>query len=62
MALKYTEKLIEPFVLQQAQKITIVYKIIEPYVLKHVKEKPEILYNKVDCKRFSNSQKIEGLS
>ena len=62
LALKYTEKLIEPFVLQHAQKITIVYKIIEPYVLKHVKEKPEILYNKVDCKRFSNSQKIEGLS
>ena len=61
LALKYTEKKIEPYVLQQADKIIIVYKIIEPYVLKHVKEKPEILYNKVDCEKFSKSEKIETL-
>ena len=61
LALKYTEKKIEPYVLQQADKIIIVYKIIEPYVLKHVKEKPEILYNKVDCEKFSKSKKIETL-
>ena len=62
LALKYTEKLIEPYVLQHAQKITIVYKIIEPYVLKHTKEKPEVLYNKVNCEKFSNSKKIESFS
>ena len=62
LALKYTEKLIEPYVLQHAQKITIVYKIIEPYVLKHTKEKPEVLYNKVNCEKFYNSKKIESFS
>ncbi|MDB4348672.1 glycosyltransferase, partial [bacterium] len=30
--LKYTEKFIEPFVLQNANKITIVFKVIESYV------------------------------
>ncbi len=33
--LKYFEKVIEPFVLKKADKITIVYKIIKPYVIKH---------------------------
>jgi glycosyltransferase involved in cell wall biosynthesis len=61
LALKYTEKLIEPFVLKQANKITIVYKIIESYVLKHLNEKPEILYNKVNCEKFSNSSIIKSL-
>ena len=35
LALKYTEKIIEPYVLQNADKITIVYKIIESYVKNH---------------------------
>lgn len=61
LALKYTEKFIEPYVLKHANKITIVYKIIEPYVLKHDGKKPEVLYNKVDCDRFNNSIKIESL-
>ncbi|WP_299290932.1 glycosyltransferase family 4 protein [Nitrosopumilus sp.] len=56
LALKYTEKFIEPFVLKSADKITIVFKIIEPYVEKYVSKKPEILYNKVDLEKFSNAQ------
>lgn len=59
--LKYSEKFIEPYVLQNADKISIVYKIIEPYVLKHTSTKPELLYNKVNCKKFFNSEIIENL-
>ena len=62
LVLKYTEKFIEPYVLQNATKITIVYKIINSYVSKHTSNKPELLYNKVDCKKFYDSNKIEGLS
>lgn len=62
LALKYSEKFLESFVLKNADKITIVYKIIEPYVTKHVANKPELLYNKVDCKKFENSKLISGLS
>ena len=61
LALKYTEKFIEPFVLETADKITVVYKIIEPYVLKHSSKKPEILHNKVDCERFANGSNLESL-
>ena len=61
LSLKYTEKFIEPFVLETADKITIVYKIIEPYVLKHTSKKPEILHNKVDCERFANGSDLESL-
>ena len=61
LALKYTEKFIEPFVLQNANKITIVYKIIESYVKKHTNTNPEILYNKIDLERFSNAKKINSL-
>ena len=61
LALKYTEKFIEPFVLQNANKITIVYKIIESYVKKHTNTKPEILYNKIDLERFSNANKMNSL-
>ena len=62
LVLKYTEKFIEPYVLQNASKITIVYKIIESYVLKHTIIKPELVYNKVNCKKFYDSNKIEELS
>jgi glycosyltransferase involved in cell wall biosynthesis len=61
LALKYTEKFIEPFVLRTANKIVIVYKIIEPYVMKHSSKNPEILHNKVDCNRFFNSKSIDAL-
>ncbi len=60
-ALKYTEKFIEPFVLQNADKITIVYKIIESYVFNHSNKKPQLLYNKIDFDRFSNATPIKEL-
>ena len=60
-ALKYTEKFIEPFVLESANKITAVYKIIEPYVLKHSSKKPEILHNKVNYKRFSKASSVDSM-
>jgi 1,2-diacylglycerol 3-alpha-glucosyltransferase len=61
LALKYSEKFLERFVLKQADKITIVYKIIKPYVLNHGGKKPELLYNKVDCKKFIQSDKMKNL-
>jgi len=61
LALKYTEKFIEPFVLKAANKITIVYKIIEPYVSKHVNKKPEILYNKIDFEKYNTAKSIKSL-
>lgn len=61
LALKYTEKFIEPFVLDTANKIIAVYKIIEPYVSSHSSKNPEILHNKVDCDRFFKSETIDAL-
>lgn len=61
LALKYTEGFIEPFVLKTANHITIVYRIIESYVLKHGGGKPELLYNKIDYQRFENAKPIESL-
>ena len=57
LVLQYSRKVIEPFVLQNANKITGVYRIIEPYVYDLVKKKPEILYNKVDLERFNQKDK-----
>ena len=62
LALKYTEKFIEPYVLDVADKIIGVYKIIEPYVTKHSSKNIEILHNKVDCNKFFNSEPIAELS
>ena len=61
LALKYSEKFIEPFVLNSADKITIVFKIIESYVIRHTKNKPEILYNKIDFDRFSNAIPLDEI-
>ena len=61
LALKYTEKFIEPYVLKSADKITAIYRIIEPYVLKQCHNKPEILHNKVDCEKFVNATTLESL-
>jgi glycosyltransferase involved in cell wall biosynthesis len=61
LALKYSEKFIEPFVLNSADKITIVFKIIESYVIKHTKKKPEVLYNKIDYDRFSNAIPLDNI-
>jgi len=61
LALKYTEKFMEPFVLKNADKITIVFKIIEPYVNKHCKTKPELLHNRIEYERFVNAVPIQTL-
>ena len=58
---KFMEKQIESFVLKNADKISIVYKVIEPYVKKHSNLVPELIYNKIDTERFSNVQKIDSL-
>ena len=61
LALKYTEKFLESFVLKSANKIIIVYKIIEPYVKKHTNLQPEILHNKVNLQLFQKSNRISSL-
>ena len=58
--LKYLEKFIEPDVIKYADKITIVHKNIEPYILRMGGRKPELLYNSVNCKQFSNGKKINS--
>jgi len=57
LRLKYLEKFIEPFVIQQANKITIVYRIIEPYIIKKGGKNFELLYNRIDLSQFSNGRK-----
>ena len=57
LALKLYRKKIEPYVLNNADKITVVYKIIEPYVFNICGKKPEILYNRIDLQRFKNGIK-----
>jgi glycosyltransferase involved in cell wall biosynthesis len=61
LRLKYLEKFIEPFVIQQANKITIVYRIIEPYIIKKGGKNFELLYNRIDLSQFSNGRKIENI-
>ena len=41
--------------------ITIVFKIIEPYVIKHGGNSPQLLYNKIDYDRFQNGNSIQTL-
>lgn len=60
-ALKFTEKVLESFVIQNADKITIVFKIIEPYVIKHGGKKPILLHNGVDYDRFVNAEPLSNL-
>lgn len=62
LALKYTKKFIEPDVLKVADKIVFVYKIIEPYVLRHNISKAELLYNRIDFELFSKATPIESLA
>jgi len=57
LALKWYRKKIEPYVFNKADKITIVYKIIEPYVFDICGIKPEILYNRINLKQFRNGIK-----
>jgi len=60
LALNWYRKKIEPYVLSNADKITAVYKIIEPYVVELSGKHPEILYNRVDLKRFKIGKKIKN--
>ena len=61
LALKYTEKFVEPYVLKKAKKIIIVFKVIESYVIKHVGKKPELLYNSIDYERFAKATPLDSL-
>ena len=61
LGLRFSARFIEPFVIKNANKITIVYDIIEPYVTKYTRLKPEILPNKIDCKQFSEGNIIKSL-
>lgn len=56
---KYTEKFIEPFVLNSADKIIIVFDMIKSYVSRFTNSSPEVLYNGVDLELFSPSTKKE---
>ncbi len=57
LALKYTRKVIEPYTLSCADKITAVYKIIDPYVYDLCRKHPEILYNKIDSEQLEKAKK-----
>ena len=61
LALKYTEKFVEPYVIRSANKVTMVYRIIEPYVIKNNCIQSELLYNRIDTAQFSNAQPIPDL-
>ena len=45
-------------VLKNADKITAVYKIIEPYVIELCGKQPEILYNRINLEQFERGEKI----
>jgi len=61
LALTFTNKMLEPYVIQRADKITIVYKIIESYVQKLKGNAPELLYNGIDCERFATAKELDDL-
>ncbi len=61
LGLKYLEKFVESYVIKQADKITIVFKVIEPYVLKKGGQNIELLYNRINLSQFSNGNKIKNL-
>jgi glycosyltransferase involved in cell wall biosynthesis len=51
-ALKMSQKYVEPYVIQNATKIIVIYDIIKSYVKKFTDKEPETLYNKVNQKIF----------
>jgi len=61
LGLKFTNKFLEPFVLKKANKIIIVFRIIEPYVKKLGGKDPELLYNGINIERFKNGKSIDDL-
>lgn len=56
---KYTEKFIEPYVLNSADKIIIVFDMIKYYVNRFTDTFPETLYNGIDLELFSPSTNQE---
>jgi len=61
LKLKFNERVLEPYVIKQANKISIAYKIIEPYVIKHGGKNPILLYNGIDYERFQNAEVLPTL-
>ena len=61
LILKIYEKKIEQFVIKNANKILIVYKIIESYVLKQGGKNPEVLHNSIDLEKFRNAHALTDL-
>jgi len=61
LALKLTEKFLEPYVIKKATKITMVYRIIEPYIIRMGGVDFELLYNKIDYNQFVNSTSLDFL-
>jgi len=61
LILKIYEKKIEQFVIKNANKILIVYKIIESYVLKQGGKNPEVLHNSIDLEKFRNANALTDL-
>ena len=61
LGVKYIQTFIEPYVLRQADKITVVYNVLVPYVIKRGGKTPEVLYNKIDLARFASGTKRDDL-
>jgi len=61
LALKLTEKFLEPYVIKKAAKITMVYRIIEPYIIRNGGRDFELLYNKIDYNQFVDSTPLDFL-
>jgi len=61
LKLKFSERVLESDVIKQADKIVIVFKIIEPYVIKHGGKKPIHLNNGIDYERFHFADSIPSL-
>ena len=61
LKLKYTSKVMEPFVIQNASKIICVYRYLIPYVKKFGRDDAEVIYNRVYPSKFcqGNEKKIQ---
>jgi|SaaInlStandDraft_6_1057023.scaffolds.fasta_scaffold06991_4 1,2-diacylglycerol 3-alpha-glucosyltransferase len=57
LKLKYTSKMLEPFVIQNSTKIICVYRYILPYVRKFGGNDIEIIYNRVYPLKFNKIEK-----
>ena len=57
LKLKFTEKIIEPFSIKNADEIIIVYEFIREYAKKMGAKSINLIYNKVDLSKFSPNVK-----